>query len=275
MRPPNERSPEANPGFEKTHTAGGEVQANNTSPFAAMPLNALNDRRLHEVDLRVLAAVAYFDRFGKNGTGCYATQTKLAAMTGCHERNVRAALGTLCRLGYLTRSRQKNRRRHQHHVVYQTGPVSPVSDDQNRAGESGNTGPVSPPKRSFKDIPLKRPSEKRDSPEGARSLRESRRPKNFFQQMLELSATSDAERVCEVLLADESVSMGKLRGLASQLERHAQKHGATNNALTFADALCQAGAELDTGDFGDNQATGHLERVLLEIDVAMAHTADA
>lgn len=273
MRPPNERSPGASPGFEKTHTAGGEVQANNTPPFAAMPLNALNDRRLHEVDLRVLAAVAYFDRFGKNGTGCYATQTKLAAMTGCHERKVRGALDKLHRLGYLVKSRQENRRRHQYHVVYETGPVGPVSGGQNRPGGAGNTGPVGPTKITRRD-PVKPPSEKRDSPEGARSLRESRRPKNFFQQMLELSATSDAERVCEVLLADESVSMGELRGLASQLERHAQQHGATNSALTFADALCRAGAELDTRDLEDNQATGHLERVLIEIDIAMAHTAD-
>lgn len=70
--------------------------------FAALPARAIGDARLSGTDLRLLAAIAGHDRFGKNGAGCYASQARLAALIGAHEKAVARSAGRLVDCGYVT-----------------------------------------------------------------------------------------------------------------------------------------------------------------------------
>lgn len=70
--------------------------------YAPIPARALADTRLSGTDLRLLAAIAAHDRFGKNGTGCFAAQRRLAALIGAHEKAVARAAGRLLECGYIT-----------------------------------------------------------------------------------------------------------------------------------------------------------------------------
>lgn len=70
--------------------------------YAPIPARALADTRLSGTDLRLLAAIAAHDRFGKNGTGCFASQRRLAALIGAHEKAVARSAGRLMECGYMT-----------------------------------------------------------------------------------------------------------------------------------------------------------------------------
>lgn len=69
--------------------------------YAAIPLRALSDLALSRADLLALAAVSAHDRFAKNRTGCFASYTRLAAMTGLPPQSFRRCVGKLIELGYL------------------------------------------------------------------------------------------------------------------------------------------------------------------------------
>ena len=73
--------------------------------YAPIPARALADTRLSGTDLRLLAAIAAHDRFGKNGTGCFASQRRLAALIGAHEKAVARSAGRLVEFGYMTSER--------------------------------------------------------------------------------------------------------------------------------------------------------------------------
>lgn len=73
--------------------------------YAPIPARALADTRLSGTDLRLLAAIAAHDRFGKNGTGCFASQRRLAGLIGGHEKAVARAAGRLVEFGYVTSER--------------------------------------------------------------------------------------------------------------------------------------------------------------------------
>ncbi len=49
-----------------------------TEQFGAIPVRAFGDTKLSAADLRILGAIAYFDRFGRNGYGCIADPGKIA-----------------------------------------------------------------------------------------------------------------------------------------------------------------------------------------------------
>src|SRR5262249_37568716 len=86
-------------------TSGGKTQ------FAALPLRALSDADLSGSHFRLLATIAYHDRFGKNGQGCYATQATLSRISGIHVTNIPKLAANLVRWGYLDMSRNEMDRR--------------------------------------------------------------------------------------------------------------------------------------------------------------------
>lgn len=103
--------------------------------FAALPYNAVSDQRLSEIDLKVLAAVASHERFGKNGLACTASRDTLAEETGFNPHNVSSSLGKLVKYRYVLQSAgKKDGRKKSYSVVYNTNrrfariPIAAMSD---------------------------------------------------------------------------------------------------------------------------------------------------
>jgi hypothetical protein len=87
--------------------------------YAAIPQRALGDIRLNASHWRVLATIAAHDRFGKNGTGCYASHRKLSAMASVNYNNLSTLIGELVFFGYVTKERGNlNRRMRVYRVIY-------------------------------------------------------------------------------------------------------------------------------------------------------------
>lgn len=112
--------------------------------FAPLPARALKDTRLTARHFRVLAAVAFHDRFGKNGQGCWAGRKRLALETDCSETHVSDALGDLRALGYITSSpHPMNRRTKVHRVLYNDDDlamsVSVHNPDRSRKQDPSNS----------------------------------------------------------------------------------------------------------------------------------------
>jgi Helix-turn-helix domain len=116
----------------------------NPPPFAAIPLPALRDPRLSAIHLRVLGAVAWFDRISmhrKKGqsAGCFARGENLAAVCGVHRNNVSTAVTELVSFGYLARQPSPDdKRRRVLRVLYPSENTSPV--DEVSRGNSSSTG---------------------------------------------------------------------------------------------------------------------------------------
>lgn len=147
--------------------------------FGAIPMRAFKDTRLTRTHLCVLGVVSHFDRFGKNGTGCYATQERIGQMAGCTFKTVSSRIQDLVKWGYLDASRQKNRRRMQYRVVHDTPSVEGVLNG-NTPSVEGVSGSTLLPQREQRysgepalidsaHKPLLNPQQhfKKDSPEGA------------------------------------------------------------------------------------------------------------
>jgi hypothetical protein len=87
--------------------------------FAPVPLRALLDQRLGGHHLRVLATVAAHDRLGKNGSGCWASQDRLAALLGCRKSRISKGLSDLRDYGYIASELNPQKRWHRvHRVIY-------------------------------------------------------------------------------------------------------------------------------------------------------------
>ena len=69
--------------------------------FAALPARACGDPRLTAGHWRVLATVAYHDRFNHNGRGCYITHQNMAETIGSSRSSVTQWLRDLLSWGYL------------------------------------------------------------------------------------------------------------------------------------------------------------------------------
>lgn len=98
--------------------------------YAPIPARALADTRLSGTDLRLLAAIAAHDRFGKNGTGCFASQRRLAALIGAHEKAVARSAARLVEFGYTTTERSPtNGRLVVYRVVYTEDDAAAMRGD--------------------------------------------------------------------------------------------------------------------------------------------------
>jgi hypothetical protein len=77
------------------------------------------DQRLTGHHLRVLALVAAHDRLGKNGSGCWAAQNRLAALLGCSKSRLSEGLSDLRDYGYIdSRLNPQKRWYRVHRVIY-------------------------------------------------------------------------------------------------------------------------------------------------------------
>ena len=100
--------------------------------FAPLPLRALRDRRLGKLDLCTLGIVAAFDRLGKNGSGCWASQNKIAELAGVDKTQLSRSLSDLRDYGYITSQMNPHRRWFRvHRVIY--------TDEDSRFWEVGKS----------------------------------------------------------------------------------------------------------------------------------------
>ncbi len=91
--------------------------------FAAIPLQAIGDRRLSAAHFQVLAAIAWHDQFGANGIGCYASLEKLAWETRLSKTTISECTGELEGFGFLTKTRHPlNRRTKVYSLIYEGNP---------------------------------------------------------------------------------------------------------------------------------------------------------
>jgi DNA-binding MarR family transcriptional regulator len=87
--------------------------------FAPLPLRALCDQRLGGLHLRTLGIVAAFDRLGKNGSGCWASQNTLAKIAGVDKSRLSRSLSDLREFGYLSSELNPHKRWFRvHRVIY-------------------------------------------------------------------------------------------------------------------------------------------------------------
>lgn len=87
--------------------------------FGPVPGRAISDTRLSAVDFRVLIAVAYFDRFSRNGTGCFVALRRLAELTSIDYRHISRHTARLESFGYITSTPSPtDRRRRIYRVIY-------------------------------------------------------------------------------------------------------------------------------------------------------------
>ena len=97
---------------------------NDKTQFAPIPVTVFKDKRLTGSHLRVMALVAYFDRFGANGTGCYTGQDKMAGITGIHQSNICKILADLALWKYVSVERNPlNRRLRVYRLIYKDNPA--------------------------------------------------------------------------------------------------------------------------------------------------------
>ena len=95
------------------------MNTTNKQRFAPIPLRALLDQRLTGHHLRLLGMIAAHDRLGKNGSGCWASQDRLAALLGCSKSTLSKRLSVLRDYGYIaSQSNPEKRWFRVHRVVY-------------------------------------------------------------------------------------------------------------------------------------------------------------
>ena len=70
--------------------------------FVSLPPHYIHDDRLTARAIRVLGAIAKYDRYNGNGQGCYRGRKQLAEETRLRETHVSDAISLLLRCGYIT-----------------------------------------------------------------------------------------------------------------------------------------------------------------------------
>jgi DNA-binding transcriptional ArsR family regulator len=91
--------------------------------FAPLPLQVIGDTRLSRTDIDVVAVIAWHDRLGKNGRGCYAGNATLAVEVGIQEPHLSRSLTKLEQLGILEKRRDsEDRRKRIYHLKYLDNP---------------------------------------------------------------------------------------------------------------------------------------------------------
>ncbi len=109
--------------------------------FAAIPLQAIGDRRLSAAHFQVLAIIAWHDQFGANGIGCYASLKTLAKETGLAQTTVSECTGDLEAFGLLAKARHPlNRRTKVYSLIYKGNPrILPETGNCSQSQDSDDT----------------------------------------------------------------------------------------------------------------------------------------
>jgi DNA-binding MarR family transcriptional regulator len=74
-------------------------------PFAPVPLRAMTDVSLTAEHFRVLAVIAAYYQFSRNGRPCYASHPRLATLAKCHLKSLSRTLKALAERGYIEAAR--------------------------------------------------------------------------------------------------------------------------------------------------------------------------
>jgi DNA-binding MarR family transcriptional regulator len=111
------------------------VRAPSISPgklrYAPIPVRALADLRLNAMHLRTLGVVAAFDRLGKNGSGCWASQNKIAKILGIDKTNLSHRLSDLRDYGYITSEMNPDKRWFRvHRIIYTDADFDTLGADK-------------------------------------------------------------------------------------------------------------------------------------------------
>ncbi|WP_405238893.1 helix-turn-helix domain-containing protein [Lentisalinibacter orientalis] len=88
--------------------------------FAAIPMRAIQDKRLKLTHWRVLAAIANADQFGKNGHHCFASHSRIAEWSATTRPLVTRTIHELIDFGYLATEEVAGRNTYR--VLYVDGP---------------------------------------------------------------------------------------------------------------------------------------------------------
>lgn len=119
-------------------------------PMRAIRRTGNAETDLSALDLRVLAAVAHFDRMScyLGGGGAYASHEKLAETVNCHRTSLSSSLNKLVRLGYLLQFKNPRDRRKTSvfRVIYDGDEalLLPEFRDLANGAENFSTGKISP-----------------------------------------------------------------------------------------------------------------------------------
>ena len=118
--------------------------------FAPLPLRALRDQRLGGLHLRTLGIIAAFDRLGKNGSGCWASQNTIAKIAGVDKARLSRSLSDLRDFGYISSQLNLLKRWFRVHRVIYTDEDAHVLDDKSVASDDNRfdksvakSGPIS------------------------------------------------------------------------------------------------------------------------------------
>ncbi|WP_018169701.1 helix-turn-helix domain-containing protein [Thioalkalivibrio sp. ALMg9] len=229
--------------------------------FAALPLRALADERMTRSHIAVLGVVSHFDRFNKNGSGCYATQVKIGQMAHTRSDHVSRVMKDLVAWGYIEVDQQKDRRRKQYRVVHD--PLNTCTTAQVSNGGTCTTAQGDPPWYLYdsanKDIPLRGKdipqrgvpfgTDENIAPKGA-SIASDRRT-TTLDGLIELAGRNELS--FDIF---KGVSVEELQGLAAQIDRNTRSGEVSEEEVWIALALRDAGEIV-----GDRMELGHLERV--------------
>jgi DNA-binding MarR family transcriptional regulator len=106
-------------GVRRSQDWKGAAMSKAKEAFAPVPMRALGDDRLTGTHLRALAAIAYRDRLGRNGQGCWASPQDLATVATVNTKNLITAISELVSWGYVSRAtRPDDKRKRVYRVIY-------------------------------------------------------------------------------------------------------------------------------------------------------------
>ncbi len=109
-----------------------------TEQFGAIPVRAFGDTRLSAADFRVMGAIAYYDRLGRNGAGCYVDPHKLVAVASVLYQHLSRHTKRLREFGYLEIYRSgTDQRRRIYALIYNEDRGVVTNPGDNSAGSDG------------------------------------------------------------------------------------------------------------------------------------------
>lgn len=107
--------------------------------FGAIPVRAFRDTRLSAGDFRLLGAIAYHDRLGRNGAGCYVDPRRLAEEAALSYSHVARHTRRLAGFGYLDILRSlKDRRKRIYRLIYNDNTEVVTDSGDNPADARAN-----------------------------------------------------------------------------------------------------------------------------------------
>lgn len=115
-----------------------QPDADKKQMFSPVPVRAFGDRRLAASHWRVLSAIAWHDRFNKNGSGCYASHKTIAQESRIDYTNLSKCVADLADWGYIVVGVHPLGRRLRTYTVNYDETTSTTERSSNRASGTKN-----------------------------------------------------------------------------------------------------------------------------------------